>query len=225
MMKKRRKPSSKKQRRRTVHLTLVLFGVLAVFLIITDEFPLDKKPEMVFKAIPSENVKKYTPLLHKELRKVQLEEFTPLLAAVMQQESKGKGGDPMQASESAGLAPNTIKDPERSIQQGVKHFQRAIQYGEEKNVDLPTIVQAYNMGLGYIDFVAEKGGKHKEELAKEFSSLQVKKNPQLYNCGGNKNNFRYPYCYGDFSYSTKVFNNIELFGTVPVNGSTVKNER
>lgn len=26
----------------------------------------------------------------------------------------------------------------------------------------------------------------------------------MYTCGGNKNNFRYPYCYGDFKYATKV---------------------
>ncbi|MED0673390.1 lysozyme family protein [Aneurinibacillus aneurinilyticus] len=34
----------------------------------------------------------------------------------MYQESRGEGGDPMQALESAGLPPNTIDDPKRSIQ-------------------------------------------------------------------------------------------------------------
>ena len=127
----------------------------------------------------------------------------------MQQESRGKGGDPMQSSESAGLAPNTITDPMESIQYGVKHFQRVVAYGKEKNVDFPTIIQSYNMGIGYINFIAENGGKHSEELAKKFSMIQVEKNPELYNCGGNTDNFRYPYCYGDFSYSAKVTKNIE----------------
>jgi len=93
-------------------------------------------------------------------------------------------------------------------------------YGTQQKVDFPTIIQAYNMGAGYIDYVAQHGGKHSEELAKEFSLLQVKQKPTLYNCGGDKNNFRYPYCYGDFSYSTKVSKNIQLLvDTVPVTNS------
>ena len=34
--------------------------------------------------------------------------------------------------------------------------------------------------------------------------MKVDQNPEMYTCGGNKNNFRYPYCYGDFTYATKV---------------------
>ena len=76
------------------------------------------------------------------------------------------------------------------------------------------MIQAYNMGIGYIDYVAKNGGKHSEELAKRFSMIQVEKNPQTYNCGGDENNFRYPYCYGDFTYSTKVAKHME---TITVN--------
>ncbi|MGE7780239.1 lysozyme family protein [Peribacillus sp. NPDC097264] len=149
-------------------------------------------------------VEKYSTQIHSELKKYGLEDQTLTLIAVMQQESRGKGGDPMQASESAGLAPNTITDPNESIEYGVKHFQRIMKYGNEKAVDFSTIIQSYNMGIGYIDYVANSGGKHTEELAKQFSALQVEKNPELYDCGGNEENFRYPYCYGDFSYSDKV---------------------
>ncbi len=52
--------------------------------------------------------------------------------------------------------------------------------------------------------MAEHGGSHTEELAKQYSEQQVKKNPKLYTCGGNKDNFRYPYCYGDYTYAEKV---------------------
>jgi hypothetical protein len=154
-------------------------------------------------------VAKYTPLLEEELRSVGLEEHTILLAAVMHQESRGKGGDPMQSSESAGLAPNAIKDPQLSIRHGVKHFHRVVLRGQEKKVDFPAIIQAYNMGPGYIDFVADRGGKHSEDLAKQFSMIQVNRNPEIYNCGGDRSNFRYPYCYGDFSYTTKVAGHME----------------
>lgn len=165
------------------------------------------------------NVKKYRPVIQSELKKYHLEKYTDVLVALMQQESHGKGGDPMQASESAGLARNAIKDPKQSIQAGVKHFHKVLTYGNQQKVDFPTVVQAYNMGSGYITFVAQHGGKHSEELAKQYSKAQVKKKPELYNCGGDKNNFRYPYCYGDFTYSTKVLKNMQLLvDSVPVNG-------
>lgn len=153
---------------------------------------------------PFRGVRKYQPYLQEELGKVHLAEYTPVLMALMEQESHGKGGDPMQSSESAGLPPNTIKDPKLSIRQGVKHFRRVLLYGEKKRVDFSTIIQAYNMGRGYIDYVAAHGRKNTVGLAKRFSLAQVKKDPQRYNCGDDKQNFRYPYCYGDFTYSTKV---------------------
>lgn len=135
-----------------------------------------------FQRDPFVNVKKYTPLIHDELAKYHLETYTPVLMALMQQESHGQGGDPMQSSESIGLPPNSIKDPNKSIQLGVKHFQHILAYGQKKQVDFPTIIQAYNMGIGYINYVAEHGGKHSEELAKNFSLLQVQKHPRIYTC-------------------------------------------
>jgi hypothetical protein len=161
-----------------------------------------------FQRDPFVKVKKYTPLIHSELAKYHLEKYTPVLIALMQQESHGNGGDPMQSSESIGLPPNSIKNPNESIQVGVKHFQNILAYGQEKQVDFATIIQAYNMGIGYIKFVAEHGGKHSEKLAKEFSLLQVQKNPKIYSCRKSFFRSRYPYCYGDVSYSEKVTKNI-----------------
>ncbi|WP_462412771.1 lysozyme family protein [Neobacillus sp. Marseille-QA0830] len=170
---------------------------------------------------PFADAMKYRPVIQQELKKFDLETYAPVLVAIMQQESHGKGSDPMQASESAGLAKDAITDPTQSIQAGVSYFQRVLTYGNVKKVDFPTIIQSYNMGTGYIDYVAERGGKHNEELAKQFSQLQVQRNPQLYNCGGDKTNFRYPYCYGDFTYSTKVLKNIDnLADTMPVDGNS-----
>ncbi|WP_368298594.1 lysozyme family protein [Cytobacillus firmus] len=207
---KRRK--SKKRTKRSSNIALLLFFMVLIF-VLFDQFKQINIKETAVSLMPnlvSKNVQNYTPLLEKELKEVNLEEYTLVLAAIMQQESKGKGGDPMQASESAGLPPNSIQDPEQSIKQGVKHFQKALNYGSQKNVDFPAVIQAYNMGIGYIDFVAEQGGKHSEEIAKQFSLKQAEKNPEVYDCGGDKNNFRYPYCYGDFTYTPKVTKNIEI---------------
>ncbi|MBX9973555.1 lysozyme family protein [Cytobacillus firmus] len=207
----KRKKSKKRTKRRS-NIALLLFFLVLIF-VLFDQFKQINIKETAVSLLPntvSRDVQNYTPILQKELKEVNLEEYTLVLAAIMQQESKGKGGDPMQASESAGLPPNSIQDPEQSIKQGVKHFQKALNYGSEKNVDFPAVIQAYNMGIGYIDFVADQGGKHSEEIAKEFSLKQAEKNPEVYNCGGDKNNFRYPYCYGDFTYTTKVTKNIDI---------------
>jgi hypothetical protein len=209
-MKKRRWKKFK-----TFFVLFMLFCALAMF-----QNYFQTKAPLTLKSDPFVDVKKYSPQINDELKKYHLESYTGVLVALMQQESRGKGGDPMQASESAGLARNTITDPTQSIQAGVKHFQRVLTYGNQKKVDFPTIIQAYNMGRGYIDYVAQHGGKHSEELAKEFSLLRVKEKPSIYTCGGNKNNFRYPYCYGDFTYSTKVTKNIQLLAdSVPVTSS------
>jgi len=213
----KKKPKKKKQIQRNFNLVMLLF-LFFIGLFLFDRF-FDLYNESLKKINVGANssigeVAKYTPVIKKELEKVDLEEYTVTVAALMMQESKGKGGDPMQASESLGLAPNTIQDPQKSIQQGVKYFQQVMSYGEKMQVDFPTVIQSYNMGIGYIDYVAKNGKKHSEELAKKFSKIQVDKNPQTYNCGGNKNNFRYPYCYGDFTYSTKVAKHME---TISVN--------
>ncbi|MGN4838235.1 lysozyme family protein [Bacillus cereus group sp. MYBK150-2] len=147
----------------------------------------------------------YELTLKKELEKYNLGEKTAVLLGIMYQESRGEGNDPMQSSESLGLKPNEIQETSLSIKQGVKHFAQMYKYGTEKDVSMDTIIQSYNMGPRYIDFIASQEVKqHSEDSAKNFSKMKVDQNPEMYTCGGNKNNFRYPYCYGDFTYATKV---------------------
>ncbi|MDA1877480.1 lysozyme family protein [Bacillus cereus group sp. BY112LC] len=158
------------------------------------------------KALATEKrILQYELTLKKELEKYNLGEKTAVLLGIMYQESRGEGNDPMQSSESLGLKPNEIQETSLSIEQGVKHFAKMYKYGKEKDVSMETIIQSYNMGPGYIDFIASQEVKqHSEDSAKKFSKMKVDQNPALYTCGGNKNNFRYPYCYGDFTYATKV---------------------
>ncbi|HEF1903640.1 TPA: lysozyme family protein [Bacillus cereus] len=158
------------------------------------------------KALATEKrVLQYELTLKKELEKYNLGEKTAVLLGIMYQESRGEGNDPMQSSESLGLKPNEIQETSLSIEQGVKHFAKMYKYGKEKDVSMETIIQSYNMGPGYIDFIASQEAKqHSEDSAKKFSKVKVDQNPALYTCGGNKKNFRYPYCYGDFTYATKV---------------------
>lgn len=70
----------------------------------------------------------YQPEISNELNNYDLTEFTPILIAIMDQESLGKGNDPMQSSESAGLKRNEIENLHISIKQGVYHFSQMYKY-------------------------------------------------------------------------------------------------
>lgn len=48
----------------------------------------------------SEEVLAYTPIIEQYAMEYGIDDFVPLIQAVMMQESGGKGNDPMQASES-----------------------------------------------------------------------------------------------------------------------------
>lgn len=168
-------------------------------------------------------VMRYEPDVKSELSKYGLEKYTPLLLAIMQQESKGEGLDPMQSSESYCGRIGCITDPKMSIHYGAVHFKNVLTDGEKNKVDIKTVVQSYNFGRGYINFISKNGGKHTVDKAKQFSMMQVNKNPS-YNCGGDVNNFRYPYCYGDFSYTDKVFsylNSLENTQGIPHKGGFI----
>ncbi|MED4587871.1 bifunctional lytic transglycosylase/C40 family peptidase [Priestia flexa] len=154
----------------------------------------------------SEAVLAYETPIKEELKKYGLEDLTPVVLGIMQQESGGTlSRDVMQASESLGLPPNTIQDPMYSIQVGVKHFASVYKQGTDKGLDIKAVVQSYNFGSGYLNYVESNGKVHTQEVAKAFSAYQMSLHPGVYTCGGDTSNFRYPYCYGDWSYVDKVF--------------------
>lgn len=79
-----------------------------------------------------ERLKDYKPLVEEELDEQDLSQYTALLLGMMYQESKGRGGDPMQSSESLGMKRNEIDDPKASIKQGVRHFTAMYKKGQKK---------------------------------------------------------------------------------------------
>ena len=117
----------------------------------------------------SESVLRYKSTVEKYARQYDGMEYVPYILALMQIESGGNGGDPMQSSESLGLPPNTIKDPERSIQRGVEFFVENMKSAINRGSDIKTALQAYNYGGGFVDFVVKNGGTYSFELAKQFS--------------------------------------------------------
>lgn len=93
--------------------------------------------------------------------------YVNLILAVMQQESGGQGGDPMQAAEGPfntqyPKCPNGITNPTYSIQCGIQELHQNLQLaGVTSPEDLPDIemaLQGYNFGSGFISWAKSNGG-------------------------------------------------------------------
>ena len=117
----------------------------------------------------SEEVLKHQPTVEKYAKEYGVEDYVNYLLAIMQVESGGTGTtDVMQASESLGLPLNSLST-EESIKQGCKYFSELLKSAESKGCDINTVVQAYNYGGGFIDYVANHGKKYTFELAVSFA--------------------------------------------------------
>ena len=119
-----------------------------------------------------------------------IEDYVPILEAIMMQESRGLGNDPMQCSESAfntkyERVPNGIIDPEYSIECGVKTFADCLNRANVKDKSdtdhLYLAIQGYNYGNGYIEWAIRNFGDYSKYNAQLFSDdMKVKLNTSTY---------------------------------------------
>ncbi|MFU0789119.1 MAG: bifunctional lysozyme/C40 family peptidase [Virgibacillus proomii] len=116
----------------------------------------------------SADVLKHQPMVEKYAQDYGVSEYVPTLLAIIEVESGGKLPDVMQSSESLGLPPNSL-DTEASIQQGTKYFADLVRSAENSGVDGNTVIQAYNYGGAFIDYVAKRGTEYSFELAQNFA--------------------------------------------------------
>ena len=116
----------------------------------------------------SEEVLAHLPLVEEYCRIYGIEEYVYYILAIMQVESGGRGEDVMQSSESLGLAPNTLSLRE-SIEQGVKYFSELLASANARGCDINTVIQAYNYGGGFVDYIVRNGGRYTYELAVTFA--------------------------------------------------------
>ncbi|MBC1937785.1 C40 family peptidase [Listeria grandensis] len=104
--------------------------------------------------------------------------YLPLILALIMQESGGQAPDVMQSSESIGLQVNTLQ-PADSIHYGIAHFKASlVKAGVKGPQDMDGIklmLQGYNFGTGFIDYVKKNGGKYTKALAVSFSQMQAAK--------------------------------------------------
>lgn len=116
----------------------------------------------------SAEVLQHKPMVEKYCKEYGIEEYVNCILAIIQVESGGTAVDVMQSSESLGLPPNSLST-EESIKQGCKYFSELLASSENKGCDLNTVIQSYNYGGGFIDYVARNGKKYTYELAESFS--------------------------------------------------------
>jgi len=126
------------------------------------------------KANVPDKISKWRPIVQEYCEKYKCPDKVDFLLALIYQEiGETETLDVMQSSESMGLAPNSIQDPVISIDVGVKHFKSVLDLGTKKGVDFPTIVQSYNFGSGYIDYVSSNGKKNTKALTTSFSAKEA----------------------------------------------------
>src|SRR5690625_5281397 len=157
----------------------------------------------------TKKVEKYRPLVEKYAIEHNVEEHVDTLLAIMMQESKGRGNDPMQSSESLCGEIGCIDDPEKSIEQGVTYFAKALNAAEG---EVELAVQAYNFGLGFINYANEKDEKFSQEMAIQFSQEMYKnaEDPTIYSCL-RKGSKELNACYGDIYYVRDVMGYKQAF--------------
>lgn len=119
----------------------------------------------------SAEVLAHKPMLEKYAREYGIEDYINVLLAIIQVESGGTLEDVMQSSESMGLPPNTLST-EESIKQGCKYFASLLESAEVRGCDLNSVIQSYNYGGGFLDYVAKRGKKYTSQLAESFSKTQ-----------------------------------------------------
>lgn len=150
---------------------ILLLGV-SFYQVIRNMFVKEENP------LVSTEVLNYEEIMIKYAKENGIEDYLELLQAMMMQESSGLGNDPMQSSECEfntqfEKVPNAIDEPEYSIKVGIQYFAKCL---DRANVKSPNdknniylALQAYNYGIGYINYVNQNDKQYTYQNAIDFS--------------------------------------------------------
>ena len=152
----------------SITLIFICFLVL-LYIKRTPEEEVIKNPVEVLGNIGlSDNVLKHREDVGKFAKEFKVEPYIPILMAIIEVESHGEHHDLMKSSESLGLPPSTLR-LEASIEQGCKYFSELLVLAREKECNINTVIQAYNYGPGFIEFVAKQGKSYTYALAEKYA--------------------------------------------------------
>ena len=154
-------------------ILVVITLFIGVFACLSDDGGINSEIEPL-----SAEVLAYEETITKYAEQYKIEEYVPILEAIMMQESGGKGNDPMQSSESGfntkyPRKPNGITDADYSIEVGVQTFSNCLTRAKvESPADTEKLylaLQGYNYGSGYIEWAVTNFGGYTKANAKLFS--------------------------------------------------------
>lgn len=156
---------------------LILIIVLILFISIFASLSSDSSIDTSTLPLSSEVIA-HTETIRKYAVENNIEEYVPLIQAIMMQESKGLGNDPMQASvceynTKYPRKPNGIQDSDYSIKIGIKYFSDCLKKSKAKDeLDMQKIylaLQGYNYGKEYIAWAVTNFNGYTRANAKVYS--------------------------------------------------------
>ncbi|MFC0234344.1 lysozyme family protein [Vagococcus entomophilus] len=158
---------------------------------------------------PPASVSKWRDLAQKYCDQNNISKYVNLVLAIIWEESGGdsqKNPDIMQSSESAG---HKITNPEESIQAGTKLLASLIKQGKDDQVLDIAVLQAYNYGSGFLDWLKEKNFKYSFETGKNYAAEKAKSKTIAYaNPIAEKMGYSWRYAYGNMFYVKLVTQHI-----------------
>lgn len=175
-------------------LSLVGLLLTSLLLFSTDQYSSASTEPSETQLSVSQEVLNYQKLVNKYAKENHISEYSDYLLAIMQVETGGKGQDVMQSSESLGLAPNSLS-PEASIKQACIYFSQMVTKMKREGSDIECVIQSYNYGSGFLDFVTKHGKKYSYELATTFAKEKSggRKVPYPNEIAADKGYWRYAY--------------------------------
>lgn len=154
-------------------ILVVITLFIGVFACFSDDGGINSEIEPL-----STEVLAYKETIIKYAEQYNIENYVPIIEAIMMQESGGKGNDPMQSSESGfntkyPRKPNSITNADYSIEVGVQTFSDCLAKAKVENPadteKLYLALQGYNFGNGYIEWALQNFGGYTKANAKLFS--------------------------------------------------------
>ena len=202
---RRIRANRKKQREHAVKIQRVLLAVVSILLILVLAAGTHLVRRAWARSTLSEAVLGYQDVIEKYAEQEGIEDYVDVLLAIMMVESEGGGGDVMQSSESKGLDRNSL-DPEESIEQACIYFAALMKIADELDIhDDKALIQAYNFGPGYLEYLAEHGKKHRQKLAIAYAKKKSKGEKMTYlNLYAIKKNGGWIYKFGNMFYDALV---------------------
>lgn len=141
----------------------------------------------------SDDVKSYEETVSIYCSDYDIEDYVVYILAIMMVESEGGGNDVM------GIGDLNIT-PEESINKGCKIFSDNLKKAQKLGCNTDSVVQAYNYGSDFLDYVSKNGKNYTFELAEKYANVKSDGKIETYNNKIAESYGGWKYIYGNMFY-------------------------